>query len=69
MVRQTRKIGVILALLLLTGAAGDVAAADDGLLRPPGLEPEIGFWRDIFIYVGVLAAGGGLALGFGLRPR
>ncbi len=27
------------------------------------------FWRDIFLYIGVLAAAGGLALGFGLRPK
>jgi integral membrane protein (TIGR01906 family) len=35
----------------------------DTLIR---LFPER-FWRDIFIYVGLLSLGGGLALGLGLR--
>jgi integral membrane protein (TIGR01906 family) len=37
----------------------------DTLIR---LFPER-FWRDIFIYVGILAGGAGLALGYGLRRR
>jgi len=37
----------------------------DTLIR---LFPER-FWRDIFIYVGLLAAGAGLALGIGLRNK
>ena len=37
----------------------------DTLIR---LFPER-FWRDIFIYVGILAGGAGLALGYGLRPK
>jgi len=37
----------------------------DTLIR---LFPER-FWRDIFVYVGVLSMGAGLALGFGLRKR
>ncbi|MBN1149198.1 MAG: TIGR01906 family membrane protein [Anaerolineales bacterium] len=37
----------------------------DTLIR---LFPER-FWRDIFIYVGVLAVGSGLALGYGLKAR
>ena len=37
----------------------------DTLIR---LFPER-FWRDVFIYVGVLSLAGGLALGFGFRSK
>lgn len=45
------KLPVRLVLVLLLLGIGPVAMADDGLLRPPGLEPEIGFWREIFTSV------------------
>lgn len=40
----------ILLLLALSGA-GYANPDNEGLLRPPGLEPEIGFWREIFTSV------------------
>lgn len=38
-------------LLLALGLAGGLARADDPLPRPAGLEPDIGFWRQIFTTV------------------
>lgn len=53
----TRLFGASAAVLLvLAGTIGAAQADDDGLLRPPGLEPEIGFWREIF--TGVSSAAG-----------
>ncbi len=42
---------VMTALVALAGVGTTALAGDDGLLRPPGLEPEIGFWREIFTSV------------------
>ena len=50
--KLSRRIGIAVMALLLVAVFSSAAQADnDGLLRPPGLEPEIGFWREIFTSV------------------
>ncbi len=50
--KLSRRIGIAVTALLLVAVFSSAAQADDaGLLRPPGLEPEIGFWREIFTSV------------------
>lgn len=46
----------MIALVMCVAGFPGFATADDGLFRPPGLEPEIGFWREIF--TGVSSAEG-----------
>lgn len=43
---------ILVALVLALGLAGGGARAGDVLPRPAGLEPDIGFWRQIFTGVG-----------------
>lgn len=50
--KLSRRIGIaVTALLLVAVFSGSAQADNAGLLRPPGLEPEIGFWREIFTSV------------------
>jgi membrane-bound lytic murein transglycosylase D len=48
MLRKTPTSASRLALFLILVWGSCAAQTTDGLLRPPGLEPEIGFWREIF---------------------
>jgi len=48
MLRQSPTSASRLALFLILMWGSCAAQTTDGLLRPPGLEPEVGFWREIF---------------------
>jgi membrane-bound lytic murein transglycosylase D len=51
MLRLAEKTAAVILIGLTLILPAGAAPADDGLLRPPGLEPEIGFWRQIFTEV------------------
>ena len=45
------RLYALVSLALLVLLLAPIAGASDGLVRPAGLEPEIGFWRQVFTEV------------------